>query len=101
MAVAGRIDETLFDEAMQCYVLGVEYDFARKHGAIWIDEADCPRMDRVVAFFRAIDRSVERIDTFRGERQDTSLRVLNGGQRRRGTRWGMRGLRAPPGSRVA
>lgn len=73
MPMTKRIEETPFDETMRCYVHRVEYDFARKHGVIWVDKNDFPHKESVVAFFKAIDKSVKRVDTFHGDRRDTLL----------------------------
>jgi hypothetical protein len=66
-----RVDEASFDKTMRCYVRGVEYDYARKRGAIWIDEDDHPDMASVIEFFRSIDKNVETIDTFHGGWRDS------------------------------
>jgi hypothetical protein len=67
----GGNDEA-FHSDLQCCVRTVSYDFRTRCGRLDMEGGDCCDMTACIAFFRAIDPQVSKIETFSGEEPDTS-----------------------------
>ena len=62
----GGNDEA-FHSDLQCCVRTVSYDFRTRCGRLDMEGGDCCDMTACIAFFRAIDPQVSKIETFSGE----------------------------------
>ena len=61
----------IFNRLTQCFVRNVAYDFATKHGVLYMNDDSCTDWSGVVTYFTNIDQDVARIDTVAGDVLDT------------------------------
>ncbi|MGM4911453.1 hypothetical protein [Rhizobium sp. 768_B6_N1_8] len=61
-----------FHEELQCFTVGVEYDFSKKVGVLLMDEGSCCDMQGCLNMFLRIDPEVKHIQTIAGSELDTS-----------------------------
>lgn len=64
-----------FHAQLQCFVAEIRYDFIQKFGTVVIDESGCTDMGGCIAFFERIDPTVRCIQTYSGNRSDTTYRL--------------------------
>lgn len=63
-----------FNDELQCFAVGVVYDFKSKVGHLYIEDGGCCDMAGCISIFTRIDKNVHAIETFSGARQDTAYR---------------------------
>ena len=66
--------EGVYHDGLQCWVLGLTYDFASRTGRLNMEEGACCDMTGCIRLFEAIDPRVLVVQTFSGEKQDTEFR---------------------------
>jgi hypothetical protein len=67
-----RVEGEAFHHGLQCSVRSVTYDFVERRGRVDMERLCCCDMEGCIAFFEAIDRQVQLIETFSGEKPDTA-----------------------------
>lgn len=68
------LDVPPFNELLQCYAVGVAYDFIEKTGQLYIEDGGCCDMSGCIEMFTRIDSGAVLIETFSGGIRDTSYR---------------------------
>lgn len=63
---------------LQCAVANLLYDFTSQTGTLNMGEEQCCDMSACIALFTAIAQDVQRIDTFAGDRPDTTYTLSRG-----------------------
>ena len=71
--------KTHFDPRLACGVLRLSYDFETRAGEIYFPQAHCCDMSGCIKLFAAIDPEAVSIQTFSGDRPDTSYHRDSGG----------------------
>lgn len=74
-----KFDEAIFNEQLQCFVYKLEYNFKLKLGILIMANGSCCDMTECINLFKKIDPKVIQIQTFAGNKRDTtySLHVNN------------------------
>ncbi|MBY3564113.1 hypothetical protein [Rhizobium laguerreae] len=66
----------VYHSELQCSVLGISYDFSTRQGVLSMAETNACDMRGCIALFTRIDPAVKTIQTFAGEIEDTSYRLV-------------------------
>lgn len=70
----------VWDDALQCFVVRLTYDFDKHVGELFIIDGGCCDMTACITLFSRLDHHVKKIETWSGEERDTAYSRRYGGE---------------------